>query len=53
MLQVGNGLSDVEDRAHFSLWALLAAPLLAGNDLRNMSPATKETLTNREVIAVD
>jgi len=53
MLQVGNGLTDVEDRAHFSLWALLAAPLLAGNDLRNMSAATKETLTNREVIAVD
>jgi alpha-galactosidase len=53
MLQVGNGLTDTEDRAHFSLWALLAAPLLAGNDLRNMSPATKETLTNREVIAVD
>jgi alpha-galactosidase len=53
MLQVGNGLTDTEDRAHFSLWALLAAPLLAGNDLRNMSAATKETLTNREVIAVD
>jgi alpha-galactosidase len=53
MLQVGNGLSEVEDRAHFSLWALLAAPLLAGNDLRNMSQATKETLTNRDVIAVD
>jgi alpha-galactosidase len=53
MLQVGNGLTDIEDRTHFSLWALLAAPLLAGNDLRNMSPATKETLTNREVIAVD
>ncbi len=53
MLQVGNGLTDTEDRAHFSLWALLAAPLLAGNDLRAMSPSTKETLTNREVIAVD
>jgi alpha-galactosidase len=53
MLQVGNGLTDTEDRAHFSLWALLAAPLLAGNDVRNMSGATKETLTNREVIAVD
>jgi alpha-galactosidase len=53
MLQVGNGLTDTEDRAHFSLWALLAAPLLAGNDLRNMSQATRETLTNREVIAVD
>jgi alpha-galactosidase len=53
MLQVGNGLTETEDRSHFSLWALLAAPLLAGNDLRNMSQATKETLTNREVIAVD
>jgi len=53
MLQVGNGLTDTEDRTHFSLWALLAAPLLAGNDVRHMSDATKETLTNREVIAVD
>jgi alpha-galactosidase len=53
MLQVGNGLSDDEDRAHFSLWAVLAAPLLAGNDLRNMSAATRATLTNAEVIAVD
>jgi alpha-galactosidase len=33
MLQVGNGMSQTEDRAHFSMWALLAAPLLAGNDL--------------------
>jgi alpha-galactosidase len=53
MLQVGNGLTETEDRAHFSLWALLAAPLLAGNDVRNMSAATKNTLTNRDVIAVD
>ncbi|MDP8998489.1 MAG: alpha-galactosidase [Myxococcota bacterium] len=53
MLQVGNGLTDSEDRAHFSLWALLAAPLLAGNDVRHMSDFTRETLTNREVIAVD
>jgi alpha-galactosidase len=53
MLQVGNGLTAEEDRAHFSLWAMLAAPLLAGNDLRAMSPATRETLLNREVIAVD
>jgi len=36
-----------------SLWALTAAPLLAGNDIRNMTPATKEILMNREVIAVD
>jgi alpha-galactosidase len=53
MLQVGNGLTDDEDRAHFSLWAILAAPLLAGNDVRHMSVATREILVNREVIAVD
>jgi alpha-galactosidase len=54
MLEVGNGgLSDDEARAHFSLWAIMAAPLLAGNDLAAMTPATRNILTNREVIAVD
>ncbi|ASG23283.1 glycoside hydrolase family 27 protein [Nitrospirillum viridazoti] len=54
MLEVGNGgMTDTEYRAHFSLWALLAAPLIAGNDLTSMSPATKAILTNAEVIAVD
>jgi len=54
MLEVGvSGLSDTEGRTHFSMWALLAAPLIAGNDLRSMSATTKETLTNSEVIAVD
>ena len=53
MLQVGNGLGDVEDRSHFSLWALLAAPLFVGNDLSTMSAMTKDTLTNREVIGVN
>lgn len=54
MLEVGNGgMTDTEYRAHFSLWAIMAAPLMAGNDLRDMSPATLEILTNREVIAVD
>ncbi|WP_329740859.1 glycoside hydrolase family 27 protein [Dyella sp. A6] len=54
MLEVGNGyLSDNENRAHFSLWALLNAPLIAGNDLRHMSDAVRSILTNREVIAVD
>jgi alpha-galactosidase len=54
MLEVGNGgLTDVEARSHFSLWAMLAAPLIAGNDLANMSPETREILTNKEVIAVD
>ncbi|HEX9105727.1 MAG TPA: glycoside hydrolase family 27 protein, partial [Longimicrobiales bacterium] len=54
MLEVGNGgMSDAEYRAHFSLWALLNAPLIAGNDLRSMSPATRAILTNHAVVAVD
>ena len=54
MLEVGNGgMTDDEYRAHFSLWAIMAAPLIAGHDVRTMSPATKEILTHREVIAVD
>ncbi len=54
MLEIGNGhMSDDEDRTHMSLWALTAAPLLAGNDIRSMTPATREILMNREVIAVD
>jgi alpha-galactosidase len=54
MLEIGNGgMSDTEYRTHMSLWALLAAPLLAGNDLRSVSPATLAILTNAEVIAVD
>jgi len=53
MLEVGNGLNDVEGRAHFSMWAIMAAPLITGNDLSKMSAATKATLTNAEVIAVD
>jgi alpha-galactosidase len=54
MLEVGNGgLTSDEERAHFSLWCMLAAPLMAGNDLRNMPAATKDLLTNREVIALD
>jgi alpha-galactosidase len=53
MMEVGNAMSVNEDRAHFSMWAMLAAPLIAGNDLRNMSKETIEILTNKEVIAVD
>ena len=54
MLEVGNGgMTDDLYRAHFGLWAMLAAPLIAGNDLRDMSPATLKILTNPEVIAVD
>jgi alpha-galactosidase len=54
MLEVGNGgMTDTEYRSHFSLWALLAAPLLAGNDLRDMRPEIHDILTNKEVIAVN
>jgi len=53
MLEVGKLANETEDRAHFSMWAIMAAPLLAGNDIRSMSAATKTILTNAEVIAVD
>jgi alpha-galactosidase len=54
MLEVGNGgMSDTEYRSHFSLWAILAAPLIAGNDPRDMRPEIHDILTNKEVIAVD
>ena len=53
-LKSGNGkLSLAENRAHFSMWAMLAAPLLAGNDLINMKSEIKEILTKKEVIAID
>ena len=64
MLEVGNGqisrydnkmhlLTLAENRSHFSMWAMLAAPLLAGNDLPNMKPEIKAILTNKDVIAID
>jgi alpha-galactosidase len=53
MLEVGNGMAVNEDRAHFSIWCMLAAPLIAGNDVRNMSRETHDILTNKEVIAID
>ena len=53
MLEVGNGMTAAEDRAHFSMWCMLAAPLIAGNDLRSMSEETRRILANREAIAVD
>jgi alpha-galactosidase len=54
MLEVGNeGLTLTESQAHFSLWCLLAAPLMAGNDLRTMSADIKNILTNPEVLAVN
>jgi alpha-galactosidase len=53
MLEVGNGMCVNEDRSHFTLWCLLAAPLMAGNDVKTMSKETTEILCNREAIAVD
>ena len=64
MLEVGNGqksgsdggiryLTPAENRTHFSMWAMLAAPLLAGNDLTHMSDDVRAILTNRDVIAID
>jgi alpha-galactosidase len=54
MLEIGNGaMTNDEYKTHMSLWAILAAPLLAGNDLRSMSPEILAILTNRDVIAVN
>lgn len=53
MLQVGRGMTYDEDKTHFSMWCMLNSPLLAGNDLRNMSKQTLEILTNKEVIALN
>src|ERR1035437_2670976 len=54
MLEIGNGHMTAEEyRTHMSLWALTAAPLLAGNDIRTMSDTTKSILMNKEVIAID
>lgn len=54
MLEVGNeGLSLAESRAHFSFWCMLAAPLMAGNDVRHMKPEIQAILTDKEVVAID
>ena len=54
MLEVGNGgMTDTEYRAHFSLWAMMAAPLIAGNDIDAMDEKTRTILLNKDVIAID
>jgi len=54
MLEVGNGgMTTEEYKTHFSLWCMLASPLMAGNDLANMTPENKAILTNKEIIAID
>lgn len=53
MLEVGNGMSDTQDRSHFALWCMFASPLVAGNDPRSMRAAARATLLTRALIAVD
>lgn len=54
MLEVGNGgMTDVEYRSHFSLWAIMASPLLIGTDLRTIKPDALQILLNKDVIAID
>lgn len=53
MMEVGNGLTEIENRAHFSMWCMLAAPLMAGNDISSMDEATRKILTKKEVIRID
>jgi alpha-galactosidase len=54
MLEVGNGhMTSDENQTHMTLWAMLAAPLLAGNDLSRMQPGTLKILENKGVIAID
>jgi alpha-galactosidase len=53
MMEVGNALTVSESRAHFSMWCMIAAPLIAGNDIRSMSKEITAILTDKEVIAVD
>ena len=53
MMEVGNGMTESEDRAHFSMWCMMAAPLILGNDIRSMSAATQSIVMNKDMIAID
>ncbi len=53
MMEVGNGMTDAENRSHFAMWCMLASPLIMGNDLRDISKETIKTLTSKEVITVN
>ncbi|WP_316794297.1 glycoside hydrolase family 27 protein [Pedobacter frigoris] len=53
MLQVGRGMSEEEDRSHFTMWCIMNSPLLLGNDLRTMTKQTLELVTNKEVVALN
>jgi len=53
MLEVGMGMTEDEDRAHFSLWAMMNSPLILGNDLRAMPESVRKIIGRREVIAIN
>ncbi|WP_372744122.1 glycoside hydrolase family 27 protein [Lutibacter sp.] len=53
MMEVGNGMTNAEDRSHFAMWTMLTSPLIMGNDIRSATPETIKTLSNKEVIAVN
>lgn len=53
MLEVGNGLTDSENRAHFTMWCMMASPLILGNDITNMPKEVFEVITNRGAIAIN
>ena len=53
MMEVGHGLTQSENRAHMTMWCMMAAPLMAGNDIRELTPDVTKVLTNKEVIAID
>lgn len=53
MMEVGNGQTETQDRTHFSIWCMMAAPLIAGNDLTKMSDTTIRILTNKDAVAIN
>jgi alpha-galactosidase len=53
MLEVGMGMTETEDRSHFSIWAMMNSPLILGNDLRSMPESTRRIIGNRDVIAIN
>ncbi len=53
MMEVGDGMTNIEDKTHFTMWCMMASPLIAGNDLRKMAKETLALLTNRELIAIN
>lgn len=53
MLEVGNGMTVNEDRAHFTMWCMMASPLILGNDLRHMTQETRDIILNKDMIAID